>query len=82
VFCASLDYFGFVLPESVLLGIVFFPVLSRDVGWKECLRNELFRVEGTYTRSSAIAEGPRGALCQLKSCHVHSIERIQLSIRL
>ena len=32
-FCVSLDHFGFVL--LVLLGFVFFSVLSQETGWEE-----------------------------------------------
>jgi len=41
-FCVSLDHFDFML-LSVLLGLVF-SVLSKEIGWEECRRNDLFCV--------------------------------------
>jgi len=37
-FCDSLDHFGFVFCNLVLLGW-FFSVLSQEIGWEERLRN-------------------------------------------
>jgi len=35
-FCVSLDHFGFVFSNFVLLGLVF-SVPSQEIGWEECL---------------------------------------------
>jgi len=43
-FCVSLDHFGFVFSNFILLGLVF-SVLSQEIGWEERLRNDLFCVE-------------------------------------
>ena len=40
----SLDHFGFVFSNFILLGLVSL-VPSQEIGWKECLRNDLFCVE-------------------------------------
>jgi len=40
-FCVSLDHFDFVL----LVLLVFFSVPSQEIGWEECLQNDLFCVE-------------------------------------
>jgi len=43
-FCVSLDQFIPVLLAFVVLGLVF-SAPSQEIGWAECLRNDLFRVE-------------------------------------
>jgi len=43
-FCVSLDHFGFVFSNFILLSLVF-SVLSQEIGWEERLRNDLFCVE-------------------------------------
>jgi len=42
-FCVSLDHFGFVFSNFVLLGLVF-SVPSQEIDWEECLWNDLFCV--------------------------------------
>jgi len=42
--CVSLDHFGFVFSNFVLLGFVF-SVPRQEIGWEERLRNDLFCVE-------------------------------------
>jgi len=43
-FCVSLDHFGSVFSNFVLLGFVF-SVPSHEIGWEERLRNDLLCVE-------------------------------------
>ena len=43
-FGVSFDHFGFVFSNFVLLGLVF-SVPSQEIGWKECLQNDLLCVE-------------------------------------
>jgi len=42
-FCVSLDHFGFVFSNFVLLGLVF-SVPSQESGWQDRLRNDLLTV--------------------------------------
>jgi len=44
VCCVSLDHFGFVFSNFVLLCLVL-SVLSQEIGWEERLRNDLFCVD-------------------------------------
>jgi len=42
--CVSLDHFIFVLSAFIVLGLVS-SVRSQEIGWKECLQNDLFSFE-------------------------------------
>ena len=44
VCCVSVDHFGFVFSNFVLLCLVL-SVLSQEIGWEERLRNDLFCVD-------------------------------------
>ena len=46
-FCVSLDHFGFLFSNLVLLGLVFFSIQSQYIGWEKRLQNDLFCVEWT-----------------------------------